>query len=692
MEFLLMNHPLDCPICDKGGECPLQNQAMSNGRPEARFDGPKRTYPKPIAISTQVLLDRERCVLCARCTRFSDQVAGDPFIELLERGALQQVGIYEDEPFESYFSGNTIQICPVGALTSTAYRFRARPFDLVSTPSACEHCASGCDQRTDHRRNKVMRRLAGDDPAVNQEWNCDKGRFAFTYASAPDRLTHPMIRVAGELVPASWPQALRVAADGLRAADSAGVITGGRLTQEDAYAYAKFARVALGTNNVDFRFRQHTDEEAAFLASTVVSTTPESGVSYDDLDAAPFVLLAGFEPEEESPIVYLRLRRAVRAGRTAVATLAPFLSRGSEKVAATLVPAVPGTEAGVLSALPDDVLDRLAAPGAVILAGERLAATAGALSAVARLAGETGASLAWIPRRAGERGALDAGAFPTLLPGGRPVTDAAARVDVAAAWGVDSLPADPGMGTESMLTSAANGSLGALVLAGVEAVDLPTPALVAQAAERAFTVSIEIRASDVHSYADVVFPVAAVAEKAGTFVDWEGRPRSFTHALSSTMRSDAWVLDALAAEMGVALGVADVAEAAHELAELGPWDGQRPGAPQVAPSGAPAGHVLATWRMLLDLGRLQDEEPHLAGTARAPVVRVSAATADSLAVKDGDPVTVSTSAGSISLPVAVTEMPDEVVWLPTNSLGSRVHVDLGATAGDAVSLAAGGAR
>ena len=203
MEFLLMNHPLDCPICDKGGECPLQNQAMSNGRPEARFDGEKRTYPKPLPISSQVLLDRERCVLCARCTRFSDQVAGDPFIELLERGALQQVGIYEEQPFESYFSGNTIQICPVGALTSTAYRFRARPFDLVSTPSACEHCASGCSQRTDHRRNRVMRRLAGEDPAVNEEWTCDKGRFAFSYASADDRLTHPLVRRDGQLVPAS---------------------------------------------------------------------------------------------------------------------------------------------------------------------------------------------------------------------------------------------------------------------------------------------------------------------------------------------------------------------------------------------------------------------------------------------------------------------------------------------------------
>src|ERR1700754_4326323 len=279
MELLLINHPLDCPVCDKGGECPLQNQAMSNGRVETRFEDVKRTFPKPINISSEVLLDRERCVLCARCTRFSDQIAGDPFIELLERGALQQVGIAPGEPFQSYFSGNTVQICPVGALTGAAYRFRARPFDLVSSPSVCEHCASGCAQRTDHRRGKVLRRLAGDDPAVNEEWNCDKGRWGFRYATATDRLTTPLVRDAasGELREASWSEALSVAAEGLRnardGAHGVGVLTGGRLTVEDAYAYAKFARVALGTNDIDFRSRPLSTEEPEFLASSVVGTT-----------------------------------------------------------------------------------------------------------------------------------------------------------------------------------------------------------------------------------------------------------------------------------------------------------------------------------------------------------------------------------------------------------------------------------
>ncbi len=396
MELLLINHPLDCPICDKGGECPLQNQAMSNGRPETRFEDVKRTYPKPINISAQVLLDRERCVLCARCTRFSAQIAGDPFIELLERGALQQVGIAPGEPFQSYFSGNTVQICPVGALTGTAYRFRARPFDLVSSPSVCEHCASGCAQRTDHRRGKVLRRLAGDDPEVNEEWNCDKGRWAFTYATAGDRITTPLIREDGALRPASWSEALTVAGASLLAAGAnTGVLVGGRCTVQDAYAYSKFARMVLGTNDIDFRARPHSGEEAEFLAARIAGQPMT--LRYAELEKAPTVLLVGLEPEEESPIVFLRLRKAARKNGLQVLAVAPLASRGLTKMAGTLIPTVPGTESAALDALASD--ERLQRPGAVILVGERLATSPGALSAALRLSAATGARIGWIPRR-----------------------------------------------------------------------------------------------------------------------------------------------------------------------------------------------------------------------------------------------------------------------------------------------------
>nr|WP_233425588.1 NADH-quinone oxidoreductase subunit G [Jiangella alkaliphila] len=704
MEFLLINHPLDCPVCDKGGECPLQNQAMSNGRGDSRYEGKKRTYPKPINISAQVLLDRERCVLCARCTRFSQEIAGDPFIELLERGSLQQVGIYEKEPFESYFSGNTIQICPVGALTSAAYRFRSRPFDLVSVPSVAEHDACGSAIRVDHRRGAVMRRLAGDEPEVNEEWITDKDRFAFRWSTLDDRITHPLVRdeETGELVAASWPEALTLASQGLarsRDAGGVGVLTGGRLTHEDAYAYAKFARVALDTNDVDFRSRPHSAEEAGFLASVAGSGL---GVTFTDVEKAPAVLLVGLEPEEEAGALFLRLRKANRKNGTQVHGIAPFLTRGLKKAGGTLLPAAPGTEPEILNAvtLGDDRVaylgEALRQKGAVILVGSRLATIPGALSAAARVATVTGARLAWVPRRAGERGALEAGALPTLLPGGRPVADPEARVDVAAAWSVASLPSLPGRDTTGILSALTSGVLAGALVAGVELADLPDPAAAKRALEAAgFVVSLEVRHSEVTELADIVLPVAPPVEKAGTFVNWEGRLRPFPAVLAQTPSlSDAAVLDAIAGELGIRLGLRDVDDVRAEIAELGVWDGARPESTDTPPAGPPRPGereaVLASWRLLLDGGRLQDGEPHLAATAKRAEARISAGTAAEVGVADGEPLTVRTATGSLTVPVRVTEMPDRVVWLPENSNGSTLHRSLGAGAGQVVKLAGGG--
>jgi NADH-quinone oxidoreductase subunit G len=715
MELLLVNHPLDCPMCDKGGECPLQNQAMSNGQGETRFTEPKRTFDKPVPISTEVLLDRERCISCTRCTRFSDEIAGDTFIDFVERGPGQMISTAEGKPFNSYFSGNTVQICPVGALTGAAYRFHARPFDLVSTPSVCEHCAAGCRQRTDHRRGRVMRRLAGDDARVNEEWNCDKGRWAFSYATEPDRLTAPLVRNAdGVLKPASWPEAVDAAARGLLAAATAGgagaggsasqaggaaVLAGGRLTLEDAYAYAKFARLALGTNDIDMRARPHSAEEAQFLAALVAGRGID--VRYADLEHAPAVLLAGFEPEDESPIVFVRLRKAVRKRGQNVFSVAALASQGLAKLSGELLATVPGDEARALASLGNSAgLDgpwqeaarALAAPGALILAGERLAEVPGALSAAARLAEATGARLAWIPRRAGERGAIEAGALPGLLPVGRPVTDPQARAEVARIWGKSSLPAEPGRDTDGILAAAAAGEIGALVIAGVDPADLPDPAAALAALEATgFIVSLELRASAVTDRADVVFPVAAVAQKAGTFVNWEGRGGSFEAAIPLPgVRTDLYVLGAIADEMDVHLGLPDAAAARSELAAIGTWSGAHETVPAALPGvtrGPAAGEaVLATWHQLLDKGRLQDGEPYLAGTARGAVARMSAATAAESGAADGDKVTVATEAGSLVLPVEITSMPDRVVWLPANSAGSAVRATLGTGHGTLVTL------
>jgi len=710
MELLLINHPLDCPICDKGGECPLQNQAMTSGRTESRFVETKRTFPKPLPISTQVLLDRERCVLCQRCTRFSEQIGGDPFIELLERGADQQVGVAQDTPFQSYFSGNTIQICPVGALTSAAYRFRSRPFNLASSAGVCEHCSSGCAQRVDTRRGTVLRRLAGNDPEVNEEWNCDKGRFAFRYLGSKERITRPMVRGAdGVLAETSWTEALSVAAQGLAAAREAGigVLAGGRLTVEDAYAYGKFARIAAGTNDVDFRARPHSTEELEFLAAHVAGQGPET-LDYARLEAAPAVLCVAFEPEEESPIVFLRLRKAARKHGQKVFHLGqwstPSVLRTATELGVAepaardnLVPAVPGAEAAVLRDLPAHVVEALTGGGpgsaGVILVGERAAEVPGLYSAVSAMAARTGAVVGWVPRRAGERGALDAGAAPTLLPGGRPVSDPDARAEMESVWGLapGALSEVPGRDTDEILTAASIGELAALVVGGLDPHDLADPAAaLAGLREVGFLVSLELHSSAVTDLADVVLPVAPDAQRAGSYLNWEGRAREFGPALdASGVLADCRVLDTLAVEMDVDLFTQTPAAAAGEFARLGRRAGSvpAPSVPAVEPLRPGFGQaVLATWRQLVDGSTLAVDEPALAGTARPAVVRLNAATAERLGVAPGEPATVRTERGAITLPVVLTDLPDGVVWLPGNSDGSRVRTVLGAGHGDLVGV------
>ncbi|QKD79133.1 NADH-quinone oxidoreductase subunit G [Actinomyces marmotae] len=788
MEFLLINHPLDCPICDKAGECPLQNQAlelMSTGAQSVtRFTDVKRTFPKPLRLTSNVLLDRDRCILCQRCVRFADEIAGDRFIALQGRGGghpatdghsgglySEQIGRFDStvldfldpdapgapgaqsirgahglmpaeglagpsgdpgaadglapgpidpgrgdldvsgRPFASYFSGNIIQICPVGALTSARYRFRARPVDLVSTPSVTEHDASGSAIRVDMRRGAVLRRLAGDDPEVNEEWITDKDRFAFPWATAPDRLTTPLVRdEAGELVPTSWSDALDVAARGLaRAAADGGVglLPGARLTLEDAWAWSRFARAVLGTNDIDQRVRDHSAEEDTFLAARVAGTGL-GAVTYTSLETAGQVLLVGLEPEDECGSLFLRLRKGVRAGGVRVASLTSVLTPGQAKMSAESILVAPGEEARAVALLAQThpaLVEALKADGATILVGERAAAVPGLLTTIDTLATATGARLAWVPRRAGERGGIEAGALPFLLPGGRPVADATAREQVATAWGIPTtgesarpLPEAPGRDTTAILTALTDGALGGLVIGGVDLRDFPDPGLARAAlAASAFTVQLEVRRSEVTEHADVVLPVAPPVEKNGTFVNWEGRVRPFGQAHVSRTRTDRQVLGMLAAEMGADLGV-DSLETLHaELAGLGLWAGARPAvafseAPaqeagdeseaSSAPSGLPA--VLATHKPMLDAGRLQDGETFLAATALRPVVRLGADLASRLGVTGGQIVEVTTSTGAIALPAVIGGVADGVVWLPECSAGSTVRQSLGAHHGSPV--------
>jgi NADH-quinone oxidoreductase subunit G len=653
---------------------------MSTGQGSSRFEGVKRTFEKPTNISSQVLLDRERCVLCARCTRFSEQIASDPFITLNERGALQQVGIYENKPFESYFSGNTVQICPVGALTGAAYRFRARPFDLVSTPSACEHCASGCDMRTDVRRGKTLRRLAGEDASVNEEWNCDKGRWAFKYITAADRLKVPMIRdESGELVEASWPEALAVAAEGLKAQKSA-VLVGGRTTHEDAYGYSKFARLALGTNDIDFRARVTSDEEREFIAAHVVN----SSTTYRDIDKADQVLLVGFEPEEESPIVFLRINKQFRKRALKVISIGSKESIAVEKLKAQFIKVAPGQEAAAVSS--QNLTDK-----SVILVGERASESAGVLTAVAGLAQSSGAKLAWVPRRAGERGAIQAGAIGNLLPGGRPVTDTAAREEIAALWSVNSLPSNIGRSTSEIIAAVNSDEIGALLVGGVDPLDLDDNLSALAALDKAFVVSLEIAPSAVTSRADVVLPVAAVTEKSGSFLNWEGRARSFDAAVNDSLnRSDLRILSMIAEEMGTSLNLGTVTAATKEIATIKDWQGERSKMKSVSalpqPNLSTNEALITSWRRLLDLGTLQEGEENLAGTARQTAAVISEKRAQALGVADGDLLKISTAEGFVTLPALIENIHDDALWAPRNSRGSQLLTKLNAVHGEVVTV------
>jgi NADH-quinone oxidoreductase subunit G len=467
------------------------------------------------------------------------------------------------------------------------------------------------------------------------------------------------------------------------------VLTGGRLTVEDAYAYSKFARVALGTNDIDFRSRPHSAEEAEFLASHVVARSLE--VTYADLERASKVVLVGLEPEDESPILFLRLRKAALRG-TKVFSLAPFTSRGLQKMSGTLVRTAPGDEARAVEALAHDgevALDG----GGVILVGERLATVPGALSAVAALAGTTGARLAWVPRRAGDRGAVEVGCLPNLLPGGRPVSVVDARVDAGAAWGVTSLPDRPGRDGDQIVAAAAAGELKGLVVAGVDPADLGDPALAVAALETAdFVVSLEVRASEVSPYADVVLPVAPVTDKAGSFVDWEGRVRSFGQVFQEpSSLPEVRILAGIAEEMGVGFGIRTTEQARAEMESFGAWEGERLPAPTTpAASGADLseGHfLLATWKLLIDDGRMLDGDEYLKATGRRAVALVSPSTLRGLGVDAGQLVTIATDRGSMELPVGVADLPDHVVWAPSTAVGMSLSRELGTvTAGTVVRL------
>ena len=318
LELFLANHPLDCPVCDKGGECPLQDQTLSHGPGESRYIEQKRHYDKPIPISDLVLLDRERCILCDRCTRFADEVAGDKLIHFVNRSNDTQVMTFPDEPFASYFSGNTVQICPVGALTATPYRFKARPWDLEQVESTCTTCSVGCRVVVQSSRDELLRYQGVDSDPVNWGWLCDRGRFDFQAVNSDERLAAPVVRGESGLVETSWSGALAIAAALVREAldaggpDAIGLLGGARGTNEDAYAWAKLAD-ALGVVRRDAQMGDGLPPEVLGLDRATI----------DEAANASTIVLLGPDLKEELPVLYLRLRDAAEKRRSRILEISP---------------------------------------------------------------------------------------------------------------------------------------------------------------------------------------------------------------------------------------------------------------------------------------------------------------------------------------------------------------------------------
>jgi NADH-quinone oxidoreductase subunit G len=585
LEFLLINHPLDCPMCDKGGECPLQDQALKHGANTSRFIDQKRRYDKPVAVSPQVLLDRERCVLCARCTRFSEQISGDPFIELFERGALEQVAIYEDEPYESYFSGNVIQICPVGALTSTDYRFKARPFDVVTTPSVCDHCSAGCTLTVQSRRGTIQRQLARTNMAVNEAWNCDKGRFGYHHLTAATRLTTPQVR--------DGDGARRHRLDARAAARRRGAAgrAGGRARpRRGADRVAAGRRGRLPRRQVrphgarQRRPRRPHPVRAAAETDELPRWSGRDTATYADVEHAPVIVVAGLDPEEEVPILHLRLRKAWRAHTARIVVVGPTSGRSRGSPGATSRP--PRARKPPPCAPSLDPAGRRARRGP---ARRRRPGRAGRRArrrrrdhrrCRARGGRRRQARLRPTARRRARRdrggpaGRRAARGPPARRPG-RPGGGRGALGRAAAA--------ERGRDLHAILTDAAAGRIDVLHLIGVDlARDAASPELARAALERVETVIVQDLAATetVRDFADVVLPAAGTQERAGSRTNWEGRTQRFARAVDAPglVQEDWEILVQLAALLGHDLGVNDLDGVRGEL------DGSGRAAPHAWPA------------------------------------------------------------------------------------------------------------
>jgi NADH-quinone oxidoreductase subunit G len=582
VEFLLVNHPLDCPVCDKGGECPLQDITFGWGRGISRMVEPKRHFKKPLELSPLIAIDRERCILCYRCVRFSQEVSEDYQLILHERGAHSYVGTFDAHPYVAPFSGNIVELCPVGALTSRPYRFRARPWDIEGSGTVCTLCPSQCNVELTVRDERVLRVLGRDHAGVDDGWLCDKGRFAYQSVHSEERIVEPLVRDGDDLRPASWERALSAAEGALgKARGSVGAVAGGTTTNEEAFLLQRLLREGLASGDVDSRVGGPVplDVQRALAAPALQATVP-------DLEFAHTVLVLGAEPVDDAPILDLRIRKGVRRHRMQLAVATPRPSSldpnaklwlryapGGEQAFVAALEAALGAAGDVdaLCAAADadpkavralaDLLSAEDRGDVVVLWGERLGAAA--LPALLNVAGRLGladrdgAGLLEVPASANGRGLREAGFLPNAGPGlGEPRAAGRSAREIAAA--------------------AADGELTALYLLHADPVrDQADAPLWRRALARATTVVAHssFLTDELLEHATVVFPAESYAEKEGTITHPDGRVQRVRPAIGhpGAVRAEWSVLAELAQRVGLDLGVLTGPMASAQLFEAVPF-------------------------------------------------------------------------------------------------------------------------
>jgi NADH-quinone oxidoreductase subunit G len=576
LEFLLANHPLDCPVCDKGGECPLQDQTLAHGSGETRFIEEKRHFVKPIEIGELVLLDRERCIQCARCTRFADEVAGDPQIAFAGRGDLIEVATSPTQPFDSVFSGNTVQICPVGALTAKPYRFTARPWDLEQIESTCTTCAVGCRVAVQSSGNRLTRVLGVDSEPVNHGWLCDKGRYTIESIDANEestdllkaatRVTQPLVRQNGVLTPVSWGEALAEAAALLRRANEndggVGAIGGAALTNEGAFAWERFLRGVLGTEHIDAQYGDGLDP-------VLLQALPKATI--DEAANAPVVVTLTGDLREELPILFLRLRESAVRHHRAIVELA-FGSSALRSVARVSLPVRPGEAHRIAQALGENgaVPQGLAVhendlnearhligesgDGVVFVVGRpNIAEGAQVIEQAVRHLAERYPKAKFLPalRRSNVNGALDMGLSPSLRAG---------RGFEKNATGRDAL---------AQLEALRVGEQKAVLLLGCLLGNVLDVSAAKEALEKADVVVVTGHGGATLAYANVVLPAAVQHERTGTVTNIEGRVTAVAPKIVAPGSSwpDVAIASELAEEFGQSIGLSSVEQAARTIEE-----------------------------------------------------------------------------------------------------------------------------